>query len=651
MARRGNPFEKNPFEQKRAVPGSAELERILSMPRRRWEDRYPPVTLDPEVRKWVYAAIAQQWTDAQILQYVPQAQPFLHVLRLEAWLKQPHGTQTLRPIQIAALFEMFQAKGLLMPAAVSAGKTLTSLLAFVVLQSKRPLLLLPAKLIEKTHREAQNYRKNWLVPGYVRIVSYELLGRANHATLLTDAQPDVIVADECHRLRNTSAAVTKRVKRYLADNPHVMFVGMSGTIMKRSILDFAHLLEWALRTRPDVEPANACRTPLPSTFEDRMLWSMALDQKRDNEGRLAPGELVRFCAPEEQDQLARVEYEEGIGIVRRAVMRRVMATSGVVATSSKLIGASLRVENHILPVAGLDWQRAINGLRDKWERPDGEPLLDAIDVWRHMREIACGFFYRWNPPPPEVWREQRRAWASFVRQILKNNRMGLDSELQVVQAVQRGLFERELYDNWQKVKGLYDPEKNKEAVWIDPTVVDWAGKWLRKQAPGVVMEEQGGIVWVEHTEVGLELSRRTGLPFYAEGGYEQSGKAYIEAHPPGKPLIASIGSNGEGRNLQAWSRNLIISVPQNGARLEQLLGRTHRDGQEADEVSYLFVTTVPEQLQSFARAQGDAQAITDMTGQPQKLTYCDVVLHEFGGLTDAKSDKSATKSGAATKAA
>ena len=361
-----------------------------------------------------------------------------------------------------------------------------------------------------------------------------------------------------------------------------------------------------------------------------MTWSMALDQKRDNEGRLAPGALVRFCTEDEQRELAAVEYEEGLGIVRRSVMRRVMETEGVVATSSRMIGSSLRVENVILPVVSPDFHRATTRLRERWERPDEEPLLDAIDVWRHMREVACGFFYRWNPPPPPIWREQRRLWAAFVRAILKSNRQGIDSELQVVQAVSRGLYERELYDAWKQVQPLYDPEKNKEAVWIDPTVLDFAARWMRKEASEVPREDQGGIVWVEHTEFGQELARRTGIPFYGEAGYEQTGKTYIEAHPAGQPLIASIGSNGEGRNLQAWSRNLIVSVPQNGARFEQLLGRTHREGQEADDVVYYFTTTVPEQLQSFERARADAQAITDMTGQPQKLVYCDVVLHEFG---------------------
>jgi hypothetical protein len=630
MARRGNPFAKDPFGQRRAVMDSSELGRILAMPRRRWEDRYPEVTLDPQVRSWVYSAIAHKWTDDQIFQHVPQARPFMHVLRLEAWLRQPHGQQSLRPIQIAALFEAFYAKGLLMPAAVGAGKSLVSLLAFVVLQSKRPLLLLPAKLIEKTEREEQHYRKNWIVPGYVRKVSYEKLGRAHHANLLVEMEPDVIVADEAHRLRNSSAAVTRRVKRYLADRPHVIFVGMSGTIMKRSILDFAHLLDWALRAREDVNPPNEPRTPLPQSFEDRMTWSMALDQKRDNEGRLAPGALVQFCTEAEQRELAAVEYEEGLGIVRRAVMRRVMESEGVVATSSRMIGASLRVENVILPVAAADFHRATTRLRERWERPDEEPLLDAIDVWRHMREVACGFFYRWNPAPPAIWREQRRLWAAFVRAILKSNRQGIDSELQVVQAISRGLYERNLYDEWKRVQPLYDPEKNKEAVWIDQTVLDFAARWMRKEASEVPREDQGGIVWIEHTEFGQELSRRTGIPFYGEAGYEQTGKTYIEAHPAGQPLIASIGSNGEGRNLQAWSRNLIVSVPQNGARFEQLLGRTHREGQEADDVVYYFTTTVPEQLQSFERARADAQAITDMTGQPQKLVYCDVVLHEFG---------------------
>lgn len=579
------------FNPKQAVESGEELRRILALPRRQWE---------PHAENYATA--------------------------LTGHLKTPQGTQKLRPIQAAALVEMHDNRGLLMPAAVGAGKTLTSLLGFFVLESRRPLLLMPAKLIEKTHREAHAYRQHWIIPGYIRIESYEKLGRAQHVHMLEEALPDVIICDEVHRLRNHSAAVVKRVKRYLEAHPNTIFVGMSGTVMKRSILDFAHLSAWALRNK----------NPTPLTFQDRIAWSEALDEKRDNDNRRAPGALVEFCSTEEQQELLRTsEQDEALGIVRRAFRRRMTDTPGIVATQERLLGTSLRIENVRLPVptttaTGRSFWLALEGLRTRWERPDGEPLMDAIELWRHLRELACGFYYRWVPPPPQVWREKRRAWAAFVRHILKTNRSHLDSESQVVKAVDDQQYDGSLLAEWRAVKPIYTPQT--EAVWLDDTVLTFCAAWMRGEAREVDKADQGGVVWVEHTEFGYELARRTGVPYYHRGGQNDAGVP-IERHPPGKPLIASIASNSEGRNMQAWNRALVVSPPQAGRTWEQMLGRLHREGQEADEVVYQFLTVLPEQLASFERAQRDAQAISDTTGQPQKLTYADTIIDGFGGAT------------------
>lgn len=517
------------FSPKRSVEPSEELRRILALPRRQWEPR------------------AEEYATA-----------------LTSHLKTPQGTQKLRPIQAAALVEMHDNRGLLMPAAVGAGKTLTSLLGFFVLESRRPLLLMPAKLIEKTHREAQTYKQHWIIPGYIRIESYEKLGRAQHVHMLEEALPDVIICDEVHRLRNHSAAVVKRVKRYLEAHPNTVFVGMSGTVMKRSILDFAHLSAWALRNK----------NPTPISFQDRIAWSMALDEKRDNDNRLAPGALVELCTPDEQQELLNTsEHEEALGIVRRAFRRRVTDTAGIVATQERLLGTSLRIENVKLPVptttaTGRSFWLALEGLRDRWERPDGEPLMDAIELWRHLRELACGFFYRWMPPPPQVWRDKRRAWAAFVRHVLKTNRVHIDSESQVVKAVDDGHYDGRELAEWRAVKPIYTPQT--EAVWLDDTVLNFCAAWMRGEAKEVDKTDQGGVVWVEHTEFGHELARRTGVPYYHRGGQNDTGVP-IERHPPGKPLIASIASNSEGRNMQAWSRSLVVSPPQAGRTWEQCL--------------------------------------------------------------------------------
>jgi superfamily II DNA or RNA helicase len=89
-------------------------------------------------------------------------------------------------------------------------------------------------------------------------------------------------------------------------------------------------------------------------------------------------------------------------------------------------------------------------------------------------------------------------------------------------------------------------------------------------------------------------------------------------------MICSIASNSEGRNMQAWSTNLVVSPPTSGQTWEQMLGRTHRDGQEADEVSCHLLVSLREQADAFERACRDARYISDSTGQEQKLCYADI---------------------------
>jgi hypothetical protein len=554
------------FRPKLAVQRTPELDRILALPRRRWEDRG--------------ALLAGKVTE---------------------YLRTPRGEQQLRPIQAAALVEIHDYRGGLLPIRVGGGKTLISLLSFVVLGARRPVLLLPAKLIDKTYREMPEYRKHWLIPGNVRMMSYEILGRPQHANDLEEAAPDVIVCDEAHKLKNSSAAVTKRVKRYMKAHPDTVFIAMSGTIIKRSLEDFVHLAEWALKRM----------NPTPVAFQDRIAWGMALDETKDDEGRLAPGALIELCNAEERAKYA----EDPLTTTRIAFRRRLTETPGVVASQDGQLGVSLRIDSVQPEVRGID--EALFKLRTEWERPDDEPIIDAIELWRHLREVGgAGLYYRWNPKPPDEWLAARRAWAKMCREILKHNRSGLDSESQVVHAVDQGYYPvaKGVLDAWRLVRDSFTPKT--EAVWLTQDILNFCADWMRREA---------GIVWVEHVEFGRTLSLITGVPFYQRQGKDMEGRP-IELHPPGSPMIASIQSNAEGRNLQAWSKNLITSPPTSGAIWEQLLGRTHRDGQKADEVTATVLVVVKEQAAAFERACRDARAQTHLTGQEQKLSYADITV-------------------------
>jgi hypothetical protein len=549
---------------RRAVQHTRELQRVLAIPRRKWTEESAGV-------------LARELTEI---------------------LRRPGGTQTLRPIQAQALFEVDQKGGLAGPIRVGGGKTLLSALIPYVLQSRRPLVLVPAKLLEKTRREFRALAVHWPVPNFIRCMSYELLGRPQAAEELERYQPDLIVADEAHKLKNRKAACTKRVERYVRQfNPRV--VVLSGTITSRSIRDFSHLLGMAL---PPMD------VPLPGTHGELEDWSDALDEvKNPNGNPCEPGALRLLADPKEV-------AEHGLRVAARlGFRRRLVETPGVVATSEKFLGASIQIAPLECDMSAAT-DRAFRDLRSEWIRPDGWKLTEAMQVWALANQLALGFFYALDPTPPEDWLFARYMWAKRVREILQDNRRNLDSTSQVVDAVEAGYYPDALplLQEWRKVEPTFQP--NRKTVWLDDSVLEACTRWAL-QGPG--------IIWAEHVEFGEALAKRAKLAYYGKGGLDARGR-YIEQADPGACIIASRPSNFEGRNLQhLYSRNLITTFPPNGKQVEQLLGRTHRDGQEADEVTFDVLLTAREHLNQYWQATADAQYQEHMTGQAQKLVYAD----------------------------
>ena len=548
------------------VPRSTEFLRIESLPRRVWTDE-----------------VAEDLAD-----------------KLTAALKTPGGQQRLRPVQAIALLEAYNEQGLFGVIRVGGGKTLITLLVALVMGAKRPLLLLPAKLIAKTEREMQQLAKHWKIPTTIRLVSYEKLGRANHALLLEQYKPDLIIGDEIHKIKNPQAAVTRRVRRYQAATPTRM-VGLSGTITKRSLRDYAHIASWCL--------PKGC--PLPQKYSELEQWANALDEKCNPVNRSAPGSLLELATEEERKTL------DPIVAARRGFARRLMETPGVVKTKDGPadIGCSLQINSLVLNNNNLEAEAHFEQLRRAWEVPDGHPLADAVAVWRHAREMALGFFYRWNPRPPQVWLEARRSWASVCREIITNNRQGLDSELQVARMVADGygkhLHAPELYRAWKLIEPAFKP--NTEAVWFDDTAINAAADWGHKHK---------GLIWIEQTEFGKKLAEVSGLPFYHRKGLNAEGQP-VEAEEGKRSVIVSLGSNSEGRNLQQFHENLITSPMPNGSQWEQTLGRSHRDGQKEDEVTCQVLVNCLEHGTAFHQAVRDAHFMQDTTQQEYKLCFAD----------------------------
>ncbi len=541
-------------------------------------------------------------------------------------LKTHEGTQTLRPIQALALHDIGLCRGGLLPVAVGEGKTLISMLAPFVLDSAKPLLLLPATLIDNANRARLALAKHWLVAKHMRVFSYEMLGRESAANELESYAPDVIIADEAHRLKNLGgAACARRVARYMAKHPTTAFVPMSGTLIRDSILDFAHLAFWALKES----------TPLPFAPAELASWAGALDEAKPgrfgwDEDQSDPGALMQLCTSEELTHVASCSpvfrHSEQVKAARSGFKRRLTETLGVVATAGdrERVDASIRINAVVYPLEDADTERRFSELRNDMLTPDGFELLSGVDVWRHARELALEFHSVWSPRPPAEWLAPRRAWGSFVRAYLARSRT-LDSPSQVHQAVLNGsLDDGGILSAWQSVEETFTP--NVVEVWHGDSVLRRCAAWAKTP----------GIVWVDHVFFGEALALLTGLPYYREGGYAADG-GYIEQADCTRSIIASIDANRDGKNLQGrassveepegwkgFSRNLLVGPPDGWDAMQQCIARTHRPGQTADEVIVDILVGCREHVSAWRKIVDGTAAARDTIGGLPKLDLADI---------------------------
>lgn len=546
------------------VRDSEDLRRIKALPRRRWQEGE-----DVE----------------ELVEVVTQA------------YKTRGGSMELFPVQAVALAEMYEHGGAFLPIRVGGGKTLISLLAGRVLRARMPLILTRASLVKKTLDEADEYREHFGIPPFL-IFSYERLGREQYADYLFDKEPDLIFCDEADALQNDRAACSARMIRYMDENPDTTWVGASGSMMHRKIKDFAKFLRWSLGDG----------APIPFDGAELQSWGLALDEKVSPGSRMAPGELKQL-----------VPTEEAINITtaRKAFRSRLLETPGVVSTEETSVDVPLSIrEVHIdIPEIMEDHFRT---LRLDWATPDGHPLAEPAHVWAVARQLVCGFYNRWNPRPPPEWLSARKAWASYARYIINNNRRGFDTELQVRNAVVQGLLTfhpefgdpLELFLAWREIKPTFVP--NPEAVWFHDVTLKLCLDWWE--------ENPEGLIWVEHRAFGEALEELTQLPYFRQRGATKSGLSIAKHRGPG---IASIKSCSIGQNLQHYNRGLVVSMPSKGANWEQLTGRKHRTGQK-QPVHFDVLTPCIEQWGALTQAIADARAASDTVGPEYKLSIAEI---------------------------
>jgi len=525
--------------------------------------------------------------------------------------------------QAWALTEISQCGGLLGPIAVGDGKTLLDLLAIFAAGVKSAVLLIPPQLkAQLIQVDWEFYSQHWYLPNLangrwydpklpmLHVVAYSELSSAKNSDVLDRIRPDLIIADEAHLLRNSTAARTKRFKRYFSAYPGTKFCCWSGTLTTKSLKDYAHLSNLALK---DGSP-----TPLHwPTVEE---WAGALDP---SDWPTGIGALKAFCKPGEY--------------VRDGYRRRLEETPGVVSSPATMnCTASLVISKREIsaPKAIND---ALAKLYNDWERPDGEEkLVSALEVHRCAKELSAGFYYHWIWPRGEslevrkTWLAARRAWHSEMREKLKHSREFMDSPLLLAKAAIRwheGFIHVEqdgrrvevpphqahaplptwnslCWPDWKALRGTAEPKT--EGVWVDQFLAEDAAAWLAKP----------GIVWSEHDLFGRRVAEIARAPYFGPGA--DAAQALL-AESGSRGIVASIRAHGTGKNLQAWQRNLVANLPSDAAIWEQLIGRTHRQGQLADEVTVEVYQHTPPVIEALSKARLYADYIQSTMGGRQKL--------------------------------
>jgi hypothetical protein len=468
--------------------------------------------------------------------------------------------------------------------------------------AKNALLVLPANMIQDTRKKWAEYAKDWRIPRCPEMVSYESFGPASGKGLLERLNPDLLILDEAHLLRSTKSSRYRKFRRFLKLGT-CRCCAMTGTFAKRRIEDYAHIMHWCLGPL----------APVPITGDEIENWDHALAEKIEVGSRIEPGPLLDWYEPSPLDAGRHVGTLER---ARRGFQKRLAETPGVVCSyiSGADLGVSLTVVGHELyseDVPAL--QSAFEDLRGPRTLPDGQEMVDAIEWYRHAKELGLGFFLKWKYPAPPEWLACRKAWFAFCREKLARSRT-YDSPDELAKAFP----EQPEWLAWKAVRKSYDPETI--PIWLETGIAELCVSWLRGDW-GDVSPGSGGIVFVEHVAFGQLVASLAGVPYFGAGGKDATGRSII--HFNGPACVASIGSNGKGRNLQAFQRMLVPSPPPNGPQWEQLIGRLHRQGQGRDvRIDVLFGCR--EAYQSFWQAVSDCIYVEQSQGLEQKLGCADI---------------------------
>jgi len=581
----------------------------------------------------------------------------------------------LWPQQVGALLAYDLYDGGFFPVSVGAGKTLISLMvAERAYQNdiQRSLLLVPPEVFAQLVTRDINYARQhvplsvplmklggvtkqkrlaWARSGRpgCYILPYSCLSTVDSSELLDMIQPDLIIADEAHRLKNSNAARTKRIfgkHGYYTKNKPQM-VAMSGTITSKSINDYWQIIRACLKEN----------SPLPNSSHIIRQWGQVLDAQtawgdtpREEYGNFYTEPvmpLVRWA----QKHFPGEDFPETIRGFRKAYKFRLNTAPGVVVSAEHEIGTSLLMRNEVAneDVPGMEkLTELIDDVRKDFTAPNGDEIDHAIHQFSWLYQLSAGFYNDLYWPPMAILARERnisltaaedlldrakhhhkllqlyhstlRKWLSYRAKPRLDTPFLVGSDMATHGARNVG---PELYEAWitAKMADFEDrPDRRSRPVRVCPYKIVQAADWAQRDVP----DGQGAILWVHHREVGkwlVEELEKRGLDVLHAPAGRKADAEIIDLSNRHRLIVASISAHSTGKNLQHFSHQFVVQWPRSAVTAEQMVGRIHRSGQEADEVVVVTSNTTDSDALNFAACLNDACYIHDTTGVKQKLMY------------------------------
>ena len=570
----------------------------------------------------------------------------------------------LKPVQSQSLFWAQAQGGLIGAIGVGGGKTLTSFLLPLAVGSRVAVLFVPPHLYRKTIKDFSKLRLYWTLPtlGDFRrpvqaraegaldlggadtilyIVSMGQLSTASNSDLFDRLEPDLVIVDEAHYLRGTKSARSKRFSRYFQHRSRTKACLLSGTLTNSALTDYWHLCRWALKDG----------SPLPMSQHTAATFDAVFGTKTAEQRHAEAAARGIELPPEQylQDIANRYMRWAEIQDPSEAFRKRLVTTPGWVATSAVDCDAGLTIVERSCDIPA-SVQKALRDVEESWQTPDGDEFESGLELEQALLTISAGFYNVWEWPNGGVdkeWLDAKRSWAKAVRTLLKSNLPHLDSPLLVERAcvrqddrvrdvvveiaMERKVKLLDVYSAWQKVKHRAAP--GTKAVWISQFLCEEAVERAKVIKGGVIL-------WYESPAVGDVLETLTGWQRFGAGDKDSraltdlSQKVLDGKEKPG-PIICSIICHGTGKNLQGWDRAIVVQTPGRGDVVEQLLGRLHRAGQQADEVVFEWMLHTDWARGCMAKARKEADYQQRTLGQPQRLLLATVEsADDFGADSD-----------------